>query len=84
MDLFFGGCSIPAECVLAYWLFKHPGCRIHHSNGTFYVYDAEKQHFLYCKPGNKVRKDWYRARGMDSWLLRARRHFSDILGEEDP
>lgn len=69
--------SVPAECVLAMYLFDHPGRKINHSNGREYVYDSEKECFMSRKLTNKIMNGWYRARGMDAWLARATKYFRD-------
>lgn len=71
-DVSYPCSTIPEQCLLAYWLYKHPGIIIERDDTIFFY---ENGCFMYRKPKNKVHNKCYRARGLDSWLKRARRYF---------
>lgn len=61
--------AIPFQCILALWLFNHPGCIIQLGD-SFFRFDIRTKMMMYCKPQNYCRTGWYRAKGMEQWLAK--------------
>lgn len=76
--------SIPARCINAVWLLRHPwhSCFLLERDGesTEFFYHPLEKVYYYRRPGNAVKNDWQRARGMDQALSDAKRYFSEPLG----
>lgn len=77
-DLRIKATGIPINCILAVWLWRHPYQPIFDGVECWYVYHPVDKCFYYRNLRNKVRKDWYRANGMQNYLTMAMNHFPEL------
>lgn len=73
---------IPVECVLAAYLYDHPGVIVAKGD-TYFVFDSKSGEFRYHKPKNKVMNGWYRAGGLHGWFNSIFRLYAEYFGGHD-